>query len=385
MTENIVPFFQPIINSSTAQVVGHEVLARIKNEHGAPTSAYDVLFSHKRTQSARLASDRLVRMQALEKFTEAGQPGYLTLNISPEWLNQANGKDLFTVDMIKDYGIDTDKIVLEIIETPADNEKLKSTIHFYKDNGIKVAIDDFGAGDSNFDRVINLSPDIIKLDMALFNQALLLGGRAETLIDSVCFMAERMGSEILAEGVESLEGFSYAQKFGAQLMQGYLFSPAVSNFTQTQSFNSHIKQLRKNYVLEEREILNKHRIIRNVLYDQIKQFSQSIKSPLDVNILSLDQMKHPDCMNVYLCNAIGDQVSDIFSFRQGIWQSQTVAVNTNRSCRPYFCKLQSDTFFEPERIANSAPYHDLDSKQLTETLAYRLNDNLTLFLDVLKR
>ena len=383
--DRVIPFFQPIINASTAEVVGHEALARLQSADGQVSSAGHLLFSPSRTRSERLNTDRSLRRLALERFADAGQPGYLTINISPEWIDHTDGDDPYTVDLIKDLGIDPERVVIEVIETNADAGRLKDAVECYRNFGLKIAIDDFGAGHSSFDRVINLQPDVIKLDMALFHKALEMGGKAEHLIDSICFLAERLGSNILAEGVENLEGFSYSQKFGSQLLQGYLFSPAQADFTATLAFDEHITQLRHSYVDAETQSLAKKRIIRRVLDQQLLQLMENTRTTADLNIAALGVLTHPDFYKLYICNHVGDQVTADYIINNGAWHEQESARNTNLSCRPYFCQLQSAVQFKEHKIVTCAPYHDLHTKRLIETKACKLDDGLTLFIDVAYR
>ena len=383
---SVVPFFQPIISASTAEVVGHETLARVRHADGSIGSAGELLFSPALSKSERLNTDRLIRRLALEKFAASGDHrGYLTLNISPEWIDYTEGSDPYTVNLIKDLGINPDNIVIELIETSANEDLLRRVIHSYKDFGLKVAIDDFGAGHSSFDRVISLHPDIIKLDMALFNKALQRGGKAEHLIDSICFLAERLGSKVLAEGVENLKGFSYSQKFGAELLQGYLFSPANAEFTKPHAFSQHIDKLRQEYVTIETAALAKKTIIRNVLDSQLLKLVGNTHYASDLNTASLSVLTHPDFFKLYICNTIGNQISNNFFYDNGKWLESAPESNTNLSCRPYFCQLQSALRFSEQPIVTCAPYHDLQSKQITETTACRLDDGNTLFIDVKHR
>ncbi len=381
MSEQLVPFFQPIIDSSTAEVVGHEVLARLQKSTGEIESAGSWFSSIEKSRAERLDADRSIREQALKKFAQMGQPGYLTLNISPEWIESCDGADLFTIDLVKSAGIDSQKIVIEIIESACDIERLQEAIQHYKDFGFKVAIDDFGAGHSSFDRVLALKPDIIKLDMSLFNRALAEGGHAAHLIDSICYLGERLGSLILAEGVECLDGFSYSQKFGAQLIQGYLFSEAKSNFSESFAFEERIQLLRYTYVEQQTKALVKQDIIRQVLDTRLIDLTHELRNH-HLNLDLLNKLQHPHLYRAYVCNYLGDQVSDDFLYAKGEWKSESVNRNTNFSCRPFYCQLMSKLELDMDVPATSVAYHDLNSKQRIQTVGCKIKDGLTLFLDI---
>jgi EAL domain-containing protein (putative c-di-GMP-specific phosphodiesterase class I) len=75
-----------------------------------------------------------------------------------------------TLEMIKATGIDPKRVVIEITESQGDIEMLKDMVAVYHEAGLMVAVDDFGAGASQVDRVEALRPDIVKLDMRLFSR-----------------------------------------------------------------------------------------------------------------------------------------------------------------------------------------------------------------------
>jgi EAL domain-containing protein (putative c-di-GMP-specific phosphodiesterase class I) len=99
----------------------------------------------------------------------------------------------------------------------------------YRKEGLRVAVDDFGAGFSQLERVIAIQPDIIKLDMRLFQNAA-RGGVETDVVHLLTRLAKRTGCRIVCEGVETDEDFLFGLNCGAQYMQGYLFSPATANF-----------------------------------------------------------------------------------------------------------------------------------------------------------
>jgi len=212
----LIPYFQPIVDIATGLVVGHEALARMIDHDGTVPSAGQIFCDHTLDEQKVLAFDRAVRIQAIQRFSEAGQPGFLTLNISPRWIDLLGDQWIPTVEMLELYDVDPRKVVVEIVETQSNPEKLEAIVKRYKALGIRVAVDDFGAGYSQFDRVIRLAPDIVKLDMRLFKMAV-QGGFPKHIVHSLSFLAERMGSQVLCEGVEHYHELRFALEIGSKL------------------------------------------------------------------------------------------------------------------------------------------------------------------------
>lgn len=83
--------------------------------------------------------------------------------------------------------------MFEITELGGDSQRLAEVVARYRQAGARIAIDDFGAGYSQLDRVLALRPDILKLDMRLF-QAAALGGPSSEVVRALAQMAEKLGA-----------------------------------------------------------------------------------------------------------------------------------------------------------------------------------------------
>jgi EAL domain-containing protein (putative c-di-GMP-specific phosphodiesterase class I) len=104
--------------------------------------------------------------------------------------------------------------VFEITELGGASSRLPGVVASYRQAGARIAIDDFGAGYSQLDRVLALQPDILKLDMRLFQQAA-RGGPSSEVVKALAQMAEKTGCWIIAEGVETEAELDFALECGA--------------------------------------------------------------------------------------------------------------------------------------------------------------------------
>jgi len=149
--------------------------------------------------------------------------------------------------MLDELNIDRSRVIIEITESEGDLNKLIKVVKVYRKHGLQVAIDDFGAGFSQLERVMAIHPDIIKLDMSLFKQAS-KGGIANDVVQLLTRLAERSGCRIVCEGVETEEEFFFSLSCGAQYMQGYLFSAAEAEFKHPAHYQPLIAALRNKYL-----------------------------------------------------------------------------------------------------------------------------------------
>ena len=165
---NLFPYFQPIVGAACGTIIGYEALARQHDATGRVISAGALFSSADIAAEQLIAWDRAVRRLALKQFSQSHCNGYLTINISAAWIDRlADFNSLPTLQMLDEFNIDRSRIIIEITESKGDLDKLVEIANIYRRHGLKIAIDDFGAGFSQLERVMSIQPDIIKLDMQL--------------------------------------------------------------------------------------------------------------------------------------------------------------------------------------------------------------------------
>jgi len=137
------------------------------------------------------------------------------------------------------------EIMIEITETQntrLDEKVANREIQYLRDNGISVALDDYGVEGSNLERLINTPWNIIKLDKQLIDNVV-TNKRSRVAVEGIKTMATRLNNQIIAEGVETKEQLKYLKKIGIDLIQGFLFSkPMPGN-----QIEGYIKQFSAKY------------------------------------------------------------------------------------------------------------------------------------------
>jgi len=118
-----------------------------------------------------------------------------------------------------------DRVILEITEGEfvADYAHLGQRLNDFRSMGLKLAIDDFGAGYSGLNMLADFQPDQIKIDMNLV-RGIESNGPRQAIVRAVVQVCGDLGIDVIAEGVETLAEYDCFVEHGVRLFQGYLFA-----------------------------------------------------------------------------------------------------------------------------------------------------------------
>lgn len=156
---------------------------------------------------------------ALEKMIFFPADINFSLNISPEYV--ING----AVERALDQHIFNKKIILEVTEHAqiTDYHAFRKAIQSLRKQGVRLAIDDVGAGYSSLHHILELGADIIKLDISLIRNIDTDTSR-KALTAALLAYAKETSCEVLAEGVETEQEFQELVRLGIKKIQGYFIS-----------------------------------------------------------------------------------------------------------------------------------------------------------------
>ena len=217
--------FQPILSVAHQRVIGHEALIRARTEDGLPVPPPE-LFDVPRTVPERVELDRLCRLLHVANFSEAPTTDvrWLLVNVDPQVVSSGPGFGSFFGDLLRHFRVDPSRIIVEILENQIpDEDGLAATVAYYREAGCLVAIDDFGAGHSNFDRIVRLRPNLVKLDRTMVRESA-CHPVAQRMFPGLIGMLHEAGCLVVAEGVETEAEAALAFESGANFIQGYLFA-----------------------------------------------------------------------------------------------------------------------------------------------------------------
>jgi EAL domain-containing protein (putative c-di-GMP-specific phosphodiesterase class I) len=205
--------YQPVVDLDRGVVVGYEALARFGNGHRIPGPWFAAA-----DQAGRLADlEALIVRQVLDARASAPADAFLAVNVSPRLLL---GGAVWTT--LTEAG-DLNGLVIELTEhDQVDNlSRLRRRLDTVRERGAVLALDDVGAGWSGLRQVVELRPDIVKLDRALVSRLHEDPARA-AVTELLGAFTERVGGALLAEGVEQLDELSALLHLDVHLGQGYL-------------------------------------------------------------------------------------------------------------------------------------------------------------------
>jgi len=380
---NLFPYFQPIVSVASGKIFGYEALARQLNTGNEVISAGLLFSSDELNTEQRTELDRQIRWKALQKFAELDDNTSLALNISAAWIDNLKRLNaLPTLRMLDELNIDRHRIIVEITEDHADLAKLTEIVKRYRKQGLRVALDDFGAGSSQLQRVMAIQPDIIKIDMRLFKKAT-KGGIVGEVVSMMTRLGKRTGCQIICEGVESDEEFLFGLNCGAQYMQGHLFSDAHPDFKPADIFEQHIASLRTKFLKRTvTRIKSKISAIANIKV-LIYKLSEALQGDFNLNELASWNFTDSGVIRFYLCNNDGYQLSPDFNFSENKWFTDPRKIGFNWSWRPYFFQLLAlEDSGDRNRIITSERYRDFGTELLCKTLSLRLDSDRILLVDV---
>jgi diguanylate cyclase (GGDEF)-like protein len=215
--------FQPIVNVATARLVGFEALARWHNPELGDVAPDLFISVAERTELIGTITQVLLR-KALAAAASWPDDLFLSFNLSMrDLISQVT--ILQTVSMIESSGIDPRRIIIEVTETALmqDYERVQESLRILRSMGLKVALDDFGSGQSSLSYVHQLSLDKIKIDRG-FIRNIAVQDNARNIVKTVIDLCRNLNFDCVVEGVETAEQVEIIGRLGCSTMQGYFFA-----------------------------------------------------------------------------------------------------------------------------------------------------------------
>jgi PAS domain S-box-containing protein len=209
----IDPVLQPIVRLATGEVVGYEALARFPLVESRPP---DVWFRQAAEVGLGEALELLAIERALEAFAVLAPEVFLSVNASPETL--CSPRLLRMVQRAP-----ADRLIVELTEHAAiaDYPGFNDAVKGLRERGVRLAVDDAGAGFASLRHILDVRPEIIKLDMTLTRHIHRDSAR-RALASALCDFAGNLDAHVIAEGIEEPEELEQLRALGIEYGQGYL-------------------------------------------------------------------------------------------------------------------------------------------------------------------
>lgn len=222
---NILPVYQAIVDKDQ-NIVKYETLMRIKDEDNLITPYHFMDTAIKSKQYPILSEYIILKALSDAKYS----PNQLSVN-----LTFTDIKNYKFVELMEDYITVNnigEKLIFEIVENEevSDFNLLFSFITRFRQLGVKIAIDDFGTGFSNFEYILKIKPDYLKIDGSLIKK-ILFDKDTYILVESIISLAHNLGIKVISEFVANKEIYEALKKLNVDEYQGfYFYKPEIINF-----------------------------------------------------------------------------------------------------------------------------------------------------------
>lgn len=221
----IISYFQPIINNKTKQIEKYESLVRLINEKGKVLSPFFFLETSKKGKYyTQITSIVLENSFSILKHTSCD----ITINLSAIDIEKEFTR-LKIYNLIEQNINNMHRVIFELLEDEEvkNFQLIKEFIQYVKSSGARIAIDDFGSGYSNFERLLDYQPDILKIDGSLIKN-IETDKFSLSVVKTIVAFAKEQNIKTVGEFVENEGIFNILNDLGVDYSQGYYFGKPES-------------------------------------------------------------------------------------------------------------------------------------------------------------
>ena len=226
-TGEFVPFFQPLVDLNTRQIIGFEALARWRSPSRGLVEAESFIATAERTGLVGPLTFSVLAQAVKE--ARAWPPSYkLAVNISPVQFRDPMLAEQI-LKLLATHGFPATRLEVEITEGSLleDRDQVLTIIGSLKNVGVTISLDDFGTGYASLAQVNRLPLDRIKIDKS-FITTIVKSEQTAAIVSTIAGLGHNLDVPISAEGVESEQIRNALAEFGCTEAQGWLFGRAIS-------------------------------------------------------------------------------------------------------------------------------------------------------------
>jgi EAL domain-containing protein (putative c-di-GMP-specific phosphodiesterase class I) len=380
--ENVIPFFQPIFSADEHRVIGYEVLGRYLSD-GLPISLGPFFQDDQIPDEYKFEVDQLLLVKALEKALDLEEDVSLFFNRTADLLMYGNGEPFLNELLaFEKKGLFMGRIVLEISEQSynGDLDQLDHLLQYYRTYGIKIAIARIDSDSNYFDRIGELEPDIIKINLQALKTAS-AGSAFHDVLYSLSLLARKIGAALLFENIEMEHQLQFAWRNGGRYYQGFYLSKPSGDFIPVNLLKDRLKEKFHDFISYEKKKLESIYTTAELLQAKVQEIVlKSKKNYHDLFQLLIKEMDHT-AFRLYVCDEDGFQRSPNIFKNKDVWSIQQEYINKNWSWRPYFLENIIKMRNERKGILSDL-YSDIETGDTIRTFSYPINTNEFLFIDL---
>jgi len=369
--------FQPIVSFSHSRVIGHEGLIRIAaaGKNSASLSPPD-FFRLVEATGDLLEMDRACRL--MHAWNARNTNGWLFLNLHPALFGRfdADESAQMVAAMVAGTGVPAHRFIIEVVEEAVtDRVRLEEGAAALRALGLGLALDDFGAGHSNFDRVWRIQPDIVKLDRS-FAVRTEHDAAARRVLPRLVSMLHETGSLVLLEGIETLDQALIAMDSDIDFGQGWFFArPTAEPLSDSQPVASALDSLWTRYENHIRTQEEAHHERIAPYLNAIGYAGVLLSSGVPLHNAAGGFLDEPAAECFYLLDAEGRQVGTNISAREqrgkGALRELGAMPGARWSRRPYFRRALQ----HPGKPQVTRPYVSVSSGNTCVTVSAHVRIN----------
>lgn len=366
--------YQPIFSFAHRRVVGYEALVRPRRDSGEAIPP-NQLFDGNHGDDDIVHLDRLCRNIHVRNFTCMNtQPNWLFLNVNARVAIGAKKYGPYFAELLQRHALPPHRVVIEILENDIQDEHLLAeTVRYYADLGCLIAIDDFGAGHSNFERIWRVAPHIVKLDRNMLIQAREKSAVRKVLPSLVALLHET-GCLTVIEGVETEEEAFIAMDSGIDFVQGFFFArPQATLFDESSCTGSLGDLCVRSRTRTKDASADKQAKLKPYL-QAFKNCADLVELGTDPRLASEQLLALPSVLRCFVLDDTGRQIGDnlLLSHASSAldkrFEPVSVASNATWARRHYFLRAMD----EPGKVHVSRPYLSVSDAKMCVTLSIRL-------------
>jgi EAL domain-containing protein (putative c-di-GMP-specific phosphodiesterase class I) len=234
--------FQPIISSDSGKIYGVEALLRNTSEAGFKT--IDDVFNSAYEDGSLYTLDLMLREKAMKKFKQIKFYKNIKMfyNLDNRVLEMPNFSMGRTEILLNENNIEKSSFCFEISEKYKFNkiEDVNDMLSVYKSEGYNIALDDFGSGFSNLQKLYHFDINLLKIDR-FFVKDVQHNSRKRIFLENIINLVHTLGGLVVAEGVETEEEFQVCRMLGCDLLQGYYIQRPTQEMSEIKSLYNHVK------------------------------------------------------------------------------------------------------------------------------------------------
>ena len=381
--DNVIPFFQPIFSADEQSVIAYEVLGRYISE-GNIISLGPFFQDDQIPDEYKFEVDLLLVKKALEKAIGLADDISIFLNRNAELLMYGHGEP-FLQELIsfEKKGLNLKRIVLEVSDRNylGEIDQFDHLLQYYRTYGIKIAIASVDNKTNYLERVGQLGPDILKINLqALKSNA--TGVNFNDVLFTLSLLARKIGATLLFENIEMSYQLQFAWKNGGRFYQGFYLYPPSAEFIQSDLLKHRLKEKFHDFISYEKRKLVAVYTSAEFFQTKIQEvIMKNKKTSYDDLFQALVREMDQIAFRMYVCDEDGFQKSANIYKGQNGWETQLEYMDKNWSWRPYFLENIIKMRNERRGILSDL-YSDIETGETIRTFSYPMNGNEYLFIDI---